>query len=51
MGYEGLEKDSLLTLMVALERYRENVVEKTSQGWKDVTYELDRIKSELDSRW
>lgn len=51
MGYESIETDSLITLKIALGRYCESVIDKVhSQSWKDATYELGRINSELNNR-
>ncbi len=55
MGYETLEKDSLITLKVVLDRYIESVKNKIqrthSQRYSDAKYELDRINSELNIRY
>jgi len=49
MGYESLEKDSLITLNTVLERYCR--LDRThSQTWKDAEYELNRINEELNNR-
>lgn len=58
MGYEMLEKDSLITLKIVIEGYIRSVKKyiekkyiKQSQGYKDAVYELDRINSELNIRY
>lgn len=50
MGYESLENDSLIILKLALESYIKRSAHGSVQNNKDVTYELDRVNSELNSR-
>lgn len=47
MGYESVEKDSLITLKTALEGYIKKVAAPESQQWKDANYELNRIRAEI----
>ncbi len=46
MGYEGLERDSLITLESVLSVYVASKGEET-QSKKDAKYELSRIRAEL----
>lgn len=49
MGYELLEKDSLITLHIVLQRYleHESNIENT-QHKKNVKYELGRIEEAME---
>jgi hypothetical protein len=45
IGYEGVERESLVVLEIALSKALK--VEKGEQGKKDIKYELKRIRKAL----
>jgi len=50
MGYESVERDSLITIQTALNAILNDSHYKKSQTFKDCQYESDRIVKELSSR-